>query len=337
MPLHSLRRSIFLFSAVLLAALPAFAAPQDSPRTLREIRQRYLNQQVLLSAEGPQYGEYFLDWKLVSVKDGRYTVNLLKHLPLTYKGKPARVIVVQMNALQAERGSGVNAMGEKISEDDIPNPYVDIIVQFEDGTTAILTTYPNHLAENLPLAAAAAVASADIEKNLASIVGQKVYAVGFSHLYPASASLADISGPRERSSRMNIPQALYLEPLTIEKARYIPEDNAVVLKLILPDGSAALAYTPSQYLKMAPKISFLQRAAGTLLGAVPSLTPKELQCIRTSTIFTGMSGEAVDYMLGFPEKTNDYGIGGKQLVYNSGKLIVYLDRSNNVENWQTFN
>jgi hypothetical protein len=53
-------------------------------------------------------------------------------------------------------------------------------------------------------------------------------------------------------------------------------------------------------------------------------------------LFHGMSGDAVEYALGFAEQKNDWGTGGKQLVFFSGKLIVYLDSKDKVVDWQSF-
>jgi hypothetical protein len=52
-------------------------------------------------------------------------------------------------------------------------------------------------------------------------------------------------------------------------------------------------------------------------------------------VFRGMSKDALDYAIGFCEKENDWGRGGKQRIYFGGKLIVYLDNSGKVEDWQS--
>jgi hypothetical protein len=47
-----------------------------------------------------------------------------------------------------------------------------------------------------------------------------------------------------------------------------------------------------------------------------------------------MSKDALFCSMGFPESTNDWGRGGKQLVYSSTQM-VYLDSQNKVVDWQS--
>jgi len=36
------------------------------------------------------------------------------------------------------------------------------------------------------------------------------------------------------------------------------------------------------------------------------------------------------------ERENSWGHGGKQVIYLSGRIVVYLDNDDKVEDWQTF-
>ena len=47
-----------------------------------------------------------------------------------------------------------------------------------------------------------------------------------------------------------------------------------------------------------------------------------------------MSKTALDYALGFDEKENDWGRGGKQLIYFNGKFVVYLDNLDKVRDYR---
>ena len=49
-----------------------------------------------------------------------------------------------------------------------------------------------------------------------------------------------------------------------------------------------------------------------------------------------MSSDTLDYTLGFKDSENDWGRGGKQQIYYGGKLVVYLDNSGHVVDWQSF-
>ena len=60
-------------------------------------------------------------------------------------------------------------------------------------------------------------------------------------------------------------------------------------------------------------------------------TPLELRSIQGAYAERGISEDALECAIGPPERTNDYGKAGKQLVYNGGNLLVYTDSSGRVE------
>ena len=117
-------------------------------------------------------------------------------------------------------------------------------------------------------------------------------------------------------ARLSITDVPLLQPLTITKAKYLPDANSVVMKLALPNGTEAIAYTPSSYFRFDdPKEGFLSGISGTLLASVPrDLKPKEIDAIKGMKVFRGMSKDALGYAVGFAEKENDWGRGGKQLI-----------------------
>ena len=132
-----------------------------------------------------------------------------------------------------------------------------------------------------------------------------------------------------------------LEPLKITAAKYInsaPDQlfNGVVLKVKLPNGNEALAFTSETLLK-GPSFRntpFLERLEGTLFPTIPhELTAREIEAIRHGVMFRGMSERAVEYLWGAPDKTNNWGSAGKQLVY-PGLFFVYLDNRGKVSDWQ---
>ena len=47
-----------------------------------------------------------------------------------------------------------------------------------------------------------------------------------------------------------------------------------------------------------------------------------------------MSQIALDYGMGFPDKENDWGSGGKQYIY-SDTFFVYVGNNGKVEDWQS--
>jgi hypothetical protein len=81
--------------------------------------------------------------------------------------------------------------------------------------------------------------------------------------------------------------------------------------------------------------TFFERVIGSLLEEIPSsLTKKDLDAIRSGTIYRGMKEEAVEYTMGFPDKENDWGTGGKQLIYGKS-FLVYVNRQETVVDWQS--
>jgi len=328
--MHMLRIiGCFLIAAVLCSA----AVCDEVPKKFGPLKKMYLNQKVVVS--GSTFPRGMLDWNLARPKGDYYEPDLMNHLPAAYKGRQALVIAVQMNALHRAEYSKQNALGEQTSPDDVVDPYVDVVVRFEDGTVAMKTAYPGIL--GLAMAADDDKLTAEMNRELPGVIGARFYAVAFSKLYKPTATLEDMQGSGEILSRLSMTEVPLLAPLTITKARYLPEEKAVVLKLTLPNGSEALALTSRTYIENSdPKAAFLERVSGTLLNSIPKkLTPKEVGSIKSKTLFRGMSKDAVQFAVGFAERTNDWGRGGEQLVFFSGKLTIYIDSAGRVTDWQS--
>ncbi|HKV92164.1 MAG TPA: hypothetical protein VJW20_06430 [Candidatus Angelobacter sp.] len=318
----------FLISAVFYSASVA----SEVPKTYGGLKKMYLNQKVVV--DGATFERGMLEWNIATLKGDFYDADMLKHLPASYKGQQAMVIAVQLNELHRAEYGRKNALGEQLSPDDAENPYVDIVVRFDDGTVAMKTGYPGIL--GIDLASTRNGLAAEMERQLPGVIGAKLYAVGFSRLYKPTATLEEMDGPEEILSRLSVTDVPLLTPLTITKARFIAEEKAVVFKLALPNGQEALALTSHTYLENSDAAAnFLTRISGTLLDSIPKkLTAKEVDAIKRMSLFRGMSKDAVGYAIGFPEKTNDWGRGGEQLIFFSGKLTVYVDGSGKVTDWQ---
>jgi hypothetical protein len=264
----------------------------------------------------------------------------MDHLPSTYKGKSATVVAVQLNELK-RRDLRPNAFGEIVAEDDIVNPYFDIVVQFDDGTLAMFTSYPlsTGVSDDIELASAASGIADQMATELPHLVGKTVYAVGYSKLYQPDTSLEELAGIGSKGVLKQLwpSDVPLLEPITVLAAKYI-DSTGVVFKLKLPNGKEALSFTNQIYYLdtgNSDNRPLIERVTGTLLTEIPKgLTQKEIDAIKHGTIFKGMSKDAVDYLLGFPDEENDWGRGGKQRIY-SDRLFVYLDHDEKVEDWQS--
>lgn len=321
--------------------LASTVAAQDVPKTLAAFKQHFLNQQVVIG-DVPFEQNYLLQWmKATQNPDGTYTEadDIDNHLSVAYKGQVGTVIAIHpapsFSSGNAAPG-GTNALGEKVTEGEITDPYLDVVVRFSDGTLAIIRGYPITLIPgNLELASSRSSLSQEVEAKLQSMVGRNLYAVGYSKLYKPTATLDEISGTDSILAQLSVSEVPLLQPLKVIKAKYLADVNAVVIEVTLPSGAQALAYTALQY--STPDEDLMSRICGTLLPSMPSrLTPKEISAIKSRSIFRGMSSDALDYTLGFKDSENDWGRGGTQRIYYGGKLVVYLDNSNHVVDWQSF-
>ena len=82
--------------------------------------------------------------------------------------------------------------------------------------------------------------------------------------------------------------------------------------------------------------AFLDKLAisSGLLSSLPTgLSAEELDAVKKRIVMRGMSTTALRLALGFLKKENDWGKGGKQLVY-SDTMLVYLDNHGKVVDWQ---
>jgi len=313
------------------------------PETLDAFKRKFMNQDIIVN-DVPFEDNYCLQWVSAQQKpDGSYeeVKEIHNNLPISYRGQTANVISVQLahSIFENNHAGGTNAFGESVGEGEIENPYMEIVLKFKDGKLAITRGYTNTLVpELMDLASKRESAQAKLDSLLPTVIGQPLYAVAFSKLYKPTASVDDIMGPSEILARLSVTEVPLLQPLSITKTKYLPDVNAVVMKLKLPSGSDAIVLTQLSNVDLNDSgQSFLSKISGSLLSSMPKdLKPREIDAIKGMKVFRGMSKEAVQYAIGLAEKENDWGRGGTQLVYFDGKLLVYLDASGRVEDWQSF-
>jgi hypothetical protein len=343
-----------------LASTGANAAQKDGT-TLRQFREKYLNQRIIILKD--TLGQ-FIDWEpLQKTRHGSFEHGKGAFLDMRYKDQTATIVAIEEyhSALDTQPKDQKNALGEVLSNDDKINPYVKIVAQFEDGQFATLNDYPSLLLHGMKRSLQGEEVFDDdnwesglmlvserdrhkeiLSKLLPSAIGQKLYAVHDSMLFPldfTSADLLDMS-KRELKQLEFHDSALLLTPLTVTAATYNDRYDFIAWKLRSDDGRECM--TVSRY-RDGRNGSLLERtiASGTprfmsnaLFLRIPSgLTPREIDAISHRKIFRGMSHQAVIYSWG-KGKENDYGRGGKQLVYDDGHQLVYLDSEGKVTDWQ---
>lgn len=319
------------------------ASKPKEPETLDAFRRKFLDQEIIVN-DVPFEDTYCLQWVSAQQRsDGSYEEihEIHSNLPISYRGQTAHVISIQIahSILESNHAGGTNAFGESVGEGEIENPYMEIVLKFKDGKLAITRGYTNTLVpELMDLASKRESAQAKLDSLLPTIIGQPLYAVAFSKLYKPTASVDDMMGTSEILARLSTTEVPLLQPFPITKAKYLPDVNAVVMKLKLPGGSDAIVLTQLRDIDFDDSgNSFLSKISGSLLPSMPkNLKPREIDAIKGMKLFRGMSKDAVQYAIGFAEKENDWGRAGTQLVYFDGKLLVYLDASDRVEDWQSF-
>ena len=316
--------------------------------TLGQVRFVFLNQEVIVGGTVEDLGRssQLLEWRIAAQPGAsahasapaRYVVpNALDGLPVRYSGKTAQVIAIQLHDSHVT-GTTKNALGEAISDDSAINPCFDLVAQFNDGTTALTTQYPQTLATAnvAELSSVVSAAAERLQRELPFIAGKYIYAAGFTQLYRPDSSLDELAR-QDASKRVSPADIPLFEPLEIVAAKY-DAPAGVVIEVQLPDGDKALALTSNTQLFSAPingeKQSFLDRVIGLFLSEIPSdLTKKEVAAIRNGSIYRGMREGALEYVLGFPDKESKWEDGGKQLTFRRS-LTVYVSAQGTVADWK---
>jgi hypothetical protein len=306
-------------------------AVSSTKPTLCQVRKKYLNRRVIVT--GALFNERsMLEWERAVLDGARFVhASGFANLPAGYKGQTATVVAVQLNQLKV--ATRVNALGETVDQESTVDPYFDLVVHFDDGAYGMLSTYPTTAEMSVTFAEEEQALSDLIAKNEGSLLGTSLYACGYSRLYEPDSTLEEMTGSAELLKRLYVSKIPLLKPLRIAAVRYIPANDDVVLKLQFPDGQYALSVT---YMKIEGKdktSSPLQRISGSMLTALPSnFSLQETNAVQKGEIFRGMSSAALECALGFPKQENDWGRGGKQLIFTD-TLYVYVDEKEKVVDW----
>lgn len=339
------RQPVPLLLVLVLCAVTIGQAQSNGSETLGSVKQKYLNQRVVIGGSvmnSSLQGPVLTTWYAAAAEPGgRYRADMSNNAAASDKGQAGLVIAIQLDdALGRSVGPRTNALGEVISPDQTVDPYLDVVVKLDNGNIVITTAYPSTVDLAIQLAVAQEALAKEMSANIGSVVGKKLYAAGFSRLYQPDSTLEEMEGLSEIIKRIPITEIPLLEPLVITAAKYVetPDElmhTAVVLKLKLPDGREALSIT-SSFTDVDKDATFLEKISGFLLTTVPKdLTPQEIAAIKKISVFRGMRKEAVHYALGFPKEENDWGKGGKQLIYTDD-LIIYVNNQEKVVDWQSF-
>lgn len=308
----------FHVKSLTLALICAWSLAALSQDQLEKARSTYLNKDVTVT------GTVF---RVANEVNGRYEISdASPWIPDTYKGQTARVVAVQEKKMPGASAK-VNALGEQIySAVDI-----EFVIRFQDGLTALYADSPIGIKSwlILPEDAAAKKAAEELwSSRTQQLIGKQVYATALSKIYRADATLPDMAADRGRTYT---PQ---LFPLKIVAAKWNQDAACFIVKLELPGGEYALSFIWPEGRQGALIKDDMDCKGSQLLGSVPAfLSASEIQSVQRASVAPGMSYLAVEYAVGFPDHENDWGRGGKQLIYKSG-LNVYLGLDGKVMDWR---
>ena len=336
-------RAILLLVTVLFAP---FASP--SGLSLEEIRGRLLNQEVVVLgnsiSSGSQQG--LVDWYLVSgdeasgYKEKKEPFRVRLFAPETVRGKRGVVLSVEQadSSLSRKNVGEKDAFGKVISDSQVRNPYINVVVRVLDDDLLISTTsyYIVMVGMSLRIASRADSLKKEVENILTNSIGKKLYKAGYTKLYDSALSLKDLLDQKKRELSRDY-ETKSLTPLKVVDAKFLEAENAVVIKVELPDGQTRLlfgdlrSYDNEHGNRAKPS---LQRMRISAEEKIPSkFSPKELTAIKEGKIFRGMSEDALHWSWGYAEKVNDWGRGGKQHIFHE-RQFVYVD-GQGVRDWQS--
>lgn len=334
-------RSLIFFCALLL--LPVANAKDLS---LDEIRTQLLLQEVVVL--GNSFGGYgpmsesLVDWYFVKgdeTNDFIRVSSAYSHVSASLRGKRGLVISVEeaTTFLSAKKAGNKDAFGMLIDNSSVMNPYVQVVVKLAEDDALIGTTnyYGNMIGQSIQLVSRAGALKMEIEENLARLIGKKLYKTGYTKLLDSTLSLKELLERNKRELSRDY-ETKNLTPLNVVDTKFLEAENAVVVKVELPNGQIRLlfGYLNNYDRTYAYKPTLLERMNITAEENIPAkFSSRELSAIREGKVFRGMSEDALYWSWGYAEKTNDWGLGGKQHIYHGSQYVYVEGRA--VRDWQS--
>jgi hypothetical protein len=264
-----------------------------------------------------------------AIKDasGYRSKGVFDFIPDKYIGQRATVIAIQENEESARHRPApkVNAMGEVINTRSSDADAFDIVVKFDDGVLAISEeTLPNASRDLLlpeDVAKLEELSKADQAKT-EKLVGRDFYATALSTIYRDDVALAEMLP----ANRISPP---FLEPLHVVAAKWNAQLHCAIVKLELPGKTQALGLMTADGGHCLSSDSHLEPAIPSFLSTL------DISSVKNRTVAIGMKESALYWAIGYPERQNDWGQGGKQLIYGD-YLFVYVSTGGKVEDVQRF-
>lgn len=315
-----------LFSLAFFIATSAVG----SEMTFGEIKAKYMDQPVRLSGRlllGKLY-----DWYVVRRSDGSLTYNRYESLPSEFRSATGKVISIELGK---KPDTTLDVFGKQIDQSRIKDPSIELIVRLDDGTEAGTVTVERALhGDNLQLVIEAEKNRKDIEAVLSPFAGKLVYLPMYQKVYPATTSLEALSQFSFSTLPLGFDSVPRATPLKIIETKYLDGLNRAIMRIALPKGEEGIMIGNTDHFNLKRNYKPTDLVRLGFLGdlSLKKFTTREISEIKEVGFFRGMSEEALYWSLGFPNKENDYGRGGVQLVFSTGR-IIYL-KNGRVADWQ---
>lgn len=316
-----------VFSLALLIASSAFGGNV----TFGEIKARYLEQPVRVA--GRVSAESLDDWYVVRRgEDGVPKFSSFSRVPPKYHLAVGKVVAIE---LDKKPESTVDAFGKELDLSRLKDPYVVVIVRFDDGTEAAtrMFEYAMH-GDTLQLVSEAERSSLEIKTALAKLDGKSIYLPMYQKAYAPSTPLEQLVQIIPSASPLSFNDVPRATALKILETKYLDGYNRALVRIALPKGETAILVGDTRHfdLKRDYKPSDLDRLGFHGAVSLKGFTPREVSAIKEVGFFPGMSQQALYWSVGLPDKENQYGRNAIQAVFPTG-LIVYL-KNDRVTNWQ---
>ncbi|NOX86259.1 MAG: hypothetical protein GXO86_09900 [Chlorobi bacterium] len=317
-----------LLLILFILSLAVYAQDQENESTLADLQKQYTGEQVIVKTLFVRNGKQF-DWNEAKRDGDHYVYEMLKYLPVSYIGREAEIIAIQLNKKEREEiNEKTNAFGEKFDIKSIINPYFEIVVKFSDGKIALTTAYQSTLDYKIELVSHLEVRKKELADFVSLITGDTLYATSISRIFKPVASIGDMLSNNNFMKARDFPR---LEPLIIEATKFITQHNVIILKLKDPKNRIYLSYSDAENeIYLDDYKNLLETIANDIkmITIIPDcLTEDEIKAIKIGACFKGMSVMALHFSIGFPDKEKKYSTGGNQLIYGDW-LNIRLDNQN---------
>ncbi|MCC5808319.1 MAG: hypothetical protein JJU00_18475 [Opitutales bacterium] len=314
-------------------------AEEMERKNFAEIRESLLDKEVLivggttLDFHGQNRLVLLSWWEVQETDTGferRRVMGSSVHASADYRGEFGKVVAV---SLRHERE--MDAFGDPIPDTAFLDPSFDVFVRMGDGSIITAGGY------YWSIQAFSFVLRREVDRirdivmhAVDELQGKEVYTVATSRIYSISASVADLTGlsrlSRERK-RIKLPN---LTTVVIENSRILEKEFSVITRIRTLDDELGILY-----LDLRTKVNrepdsdqLIDQLGHGLLQKIPdNLSEREIEAIKSESIFRGMSKDALTYSWGRPDEENDWRAGGKQLIY--GRTNVYI-QDGVITDWQ---